>query len=236
MTSDVATLSPRAYMVLAAARAIRDGEVVFVGMRLPLVGFAVAKMTHAKRAIGFFENGLIRDTPAEGHVVTMGDAPNERGALSATALVDVMGMLQGGRVDVGFLGGAEVDALGNLNTTRVGATRLPGSGGGSDIAAHAKRCVYIMEHERRRIVDRVSYITSKPRGPVTLITTLGVFALNDGPPRAIALHPGVDRATVEAHSGFAFDFTQTTTMSEPTTAEATAIVNADPTGFWTGDQ
>ncbi len=227
-------MTPRATMVVAAARVIRDGEVVFVGMRLPLIAFAIAKMTHAPHAIGFFENGLIRDTPADGHVITMGDAPNQRGALVATTLLDVMGMLQGGRVDCGFLGGAEVDALGNLNTTRVGATRLTGSGGGSDIAAHAGRSVYIMEHERRRIVERVAYITSKPRGPVTLITTLGVFALNDGPPRALSLHDGVTRATVAAQSGFAFDFSGATTTREATTAEREALENADPTGFWTG--
>ncbi|MFN2459743.1 MAG: CoA-transferase subunit beta [Candidatus Velthaea sp.] len=225
---------PREIMVAAAAREIRDGDVVFVGMRLPLIGFAVAKMTHAPQAIGFFENGLIRETPADGFVLTMGDGPNVAGATSATTLADVMGMLQGGRVDVGFLGGAEVDAVGNLNTTRVGSTRLPGSGGGSDIAAHAKRSVYIMEHERRRFVERVAYITSLPRGAVTLITTLGVFALGGGAaPRAVSLHPGVAEATVREATGFALDFTGATETAAPTQAEAAAIRTADPNGFWT---
>ena len=221
-------------MVVAAARQINDRDVVFAGMRLPLIGFAVAKSTHAPNAVGLFENGLIRELPARGTVVTMGDGPNQREATLATSLIDVMGLLQRGRVNVGFLGGAEVDALGNLNTTKVGATRLPGSGGGSDIAAHARRCVFIMEHERRRFVERVSYITSHPKGAVTLITTLGVFALNAGPPRAVSLHPGVTREHVTAQTGFVVDFQGATVTPEPSHAELQAIRIADPTGFWTG--
>jgi len=221
-------------MIVAAARQIADRDVVFAGMRLPLIGFAVAKSTHAPGAVGLFENGLIREVPARGMVVTMGDGPNQHGATLATSLIDVMGMLQRGRVNVGFLGGAEVDALGNLNTTKVGATRLPGSGGGSDIAAHAQRCVFIMEHERRRFVERVSYITSRPRGPVTLITTLGVFALNAGPARVVSLHPDVTHDRVIEQTGFALEFEGATRTPEPSDAELEAIRTADPTGFWTG--
>ncbi|MBV8602694.1 MAG: CoA-transferase [Candidatus Eremiobacteraeota bacterium] len=220
-------------MVAAAARQIRDGEIVFAGMRLPLLGFAVAKATHAPRAIGLFENGLIRELPPRGFVVTMGDGPNQRDATCATTLIDVLGMLQRGRVDVGFLGGAEVDAFGNLNTTRVGKTRLPGSGGGSDIAALSRRCVYVMEHERRRFVERVGYVTSRPRGVVTLITTLGVFTLADGPPRVVSLHHGVTRAQVERETGFALDFAQAEETPAPSEAELRAIAEADPSGFWT---
>jgi glutaconate CoA-transferase subunit B len=227
------SVPPRALMIVAAARQIRDGDVVFTGMRLPLLGFAVAKATHAPRAIGLFENGLVRETPARGFLVTMGDGPNQRDATVATSLIDVMGMLQRGRVDVGFLGGAEVDPEGNLNTTRVGSTRLPGSGGGSDIAAHAKRCVYIMEHERRRLVERVSYVTSRPRGAVTLITTLGVFALGQGGPHTVSLHPGVDPAQVLAATGFPLDVRGAQTTLEPSAEELAAIREADPTGFWT---
>ena len=78
--------SPRALMVAAAARQIADGDVVFTGMRLPLLGFALAKTTHAPSAVGLFENGLIRETPATGFVVTMGDTPNQRQATAATTL------------------------------------------------------------------------------------------------------------------------------------------------------
>src|SRR3989442_4176214 len=123
----------RELMVVAAAREIRDHEVVFVGMRLPLLGFGLAKATHAPDAVGLFENGVIRDRPAETFIYTMGDPPNIVGAVACLGLVDVMSLLQQGRVDVGFIGGAEIDPLGNLNTTRTSSsgalTRLPRTGG-----------------------------------------------------------------------------------------------------------
>lgn len=228
-----ARYTPRELMVAAAARQIADGDVAFVGMRLPLLGFCVAKATHAPRAVGLFENGLIREQPAHGFVVTMSDAANQLQATAATTLVDVMGLLQAGRVDVGFLGGAEVDERGNLNTNRVGTVRLPGSGGGSDIAAHAKRCVYIMEHERRRLVPRVAFLTSRPRDAVILITTLGVFALGNEPPRAISLHPNVTAAEVREHSGFSIEMDGAGETSPPSDAELSAVRNVDPHGFWT---
>ena len=96
----------RELMVAAAAREIRDGDKVFVGMRLPLLGFAVAKETHAPSAIGIFENGVIRDWPALESIFTMSDPPNIAGALACAGLNDVMFLLQTGRVELGFIGGA----------------------------------------------------------------------------------------------------------------------------------
>src|SRR5215469_16756427 len=120
-------------MVAAAAREIHDEEVVFVGMRLPLIAFVVAKRTHAPGAVGLFENGVIRSTPAPELIYTMADPPNILGATQCLDMIGVMSLLQSGRVDLGFLGAAEVDRFGNLNSTQVrGATgfiRLPGSGG-----------------------------------------------------------------------------------------------------------
>ena len=151
-------------MVAAAAREIRDGDKVFVGMRLPLLGFAVAKETHAPNAIGIFENGVIRDWPALESIFTMSDPPNIARALCCGGLNDVMYLLQSGRVDLGFIGGAEIDRFGNLNTHWVEdngkRTRLPGSGGAADIAAMAKRTIIIMNHERRRFLEKVQYVTS----------------------------------------------------------------------------
>ncbi len=107
-------------MVCAAAREIKDGEVVFVGMRLPLIAFVVAKQTHAPNAVGLFENGVVRTTPARELIYTMADPPNILGATQCLAMMSVMGMLQSGRVGLGFLGAAEVDRFGNLNSTQVG--------------------------------------------------------------------------------------------------------------------
>src|SRR5947208_6506103 len=125
-------------MVVAAAREIKDGEIVFVGMRLPLVAFVVAKNTHAPNAIGLFENGVIRSTPSPELIYTMADPPNILNATQCLDMLGVMSLLQSGRVDLGFLGAAEVDRFGNLNSTqvhgRVGKmTRLPGYCGECDI-------------------------------------------------------------------------------------------------------
>ena len=194
--------TPRELMVAAAARQIRDGDKVFVGMRLPLLGFAVAKETHAPNAIGIFENGVIRDWPALESIFTMSDPPNIAGALSCGGLNDVMYLLQSGRVDLGFIGGAEIDRFGNLNTHWVEdsgkRTRLPGSGGAADIATMAKRSIIIMNHQKRRFVDKVQYITSpgfgdggdwrsrhglSGGGPSHVITSFGNFVFRSGDPR-----------------------------------------------------
>ena len=115
-------------MVASAAREIRDGEVVFVGMRLPLIAFVVAKRTHAPNAVGLFENGVIRATPAPELIYTMADPPNILGATQCLDMLSVMSLLQSGRVDLGFLGAAEVDRFGNLNSTMVRTTVVEGHG------------------------------------------------------------------------------------------------------------
>src|SRR3954463_7887899 len=158
------------FMVCAAAREIKDGELVFVGMRLPLIAFVVAKKTHAPSAIGLFENGVIRSTPAPELIYTMADPSNILGATQCLDMLGVMSLLQSGRVDLGFLGAAEVDRFGNLNSSQIGApgtndfVKLPGSGGACDIASLAKRFVVLLEHSKRRLPERVSYITSPGNG------------------------------------------------------------------------
>jgi glutaconate CoA-transferase, subunit B len=237
----------RELMVVAAGREIHDHEVVFVGMRLPLLGFGLAKATHAPNAVGLFENGVIRDRPAEAFIYTMGDPPNIAGAIACLGLLDVMSLLQAGRVDVGFIGGAQIDPLGNLNTTRTGGggslVRLPGSGGGGDIASLAGRTVLIMEHEPRRFREHVDYITSpghfpgrRRGGPATLITTLGVFGLSPTGARVRSLHPGVTPEQVRAATGFPLAMAETVASTPAPTADELAYIRrADPEGFWTGD-
>ena len=112
--------TPRELMVVCAARQIHDGENVFVGMRLPLIAFALAKRTHAHHCIGLFEVGIMRDAPSPSLLYTMGDAPNIYGALWATGTLDVMRPMATGALHLGFIGGAEVDRYGNLNTSLIG--------------------------------------------------------------------------------------------------------------------
>lgn len=223
-------LSTHEMMIVATAREIRDGEVVFVGMRLPLQAFALAQRTHAPNAVGLFECGIVRQSPPKEPLVTMADAPNIRGAQWVGGMGDLMGLLAQGRVDVGLLGGAQIDRYGNLNTSYIGGyikpkSRLPGSGGAGDIASLAKRTVILMPHEKRRFVEEVDYITSPgygtgegwregaglPRragkrpfgGPDALITTLGVFRFDDEGEMMLAeLFPGVTIEVVQAHTGW----------------------------------
>ncbi|MBV9602059.1 MAG: CoA-transferase [Chloroflexi bacterium] len=244
-------------MVVAAAREIRDAEVVFVGMRLPLLAFAVAKRTHAPSAIGIFENGLVRDRVPPPDLYTMSDAPNVQGAALATGLVDVMQLLQHGDVDLGFIGGAEVDRFGNINTNRIGPraaprVKLPGSGGGADIASLARRLVTLMEHEPRRLRERVDFVTSPGYGdgspdwrqraglvrggPAAVITTLGVLRFDEVSHEAYlaAHHPFTTPAAVQAATGWALRVSEDCPPTpEPTADELRLIRAADPHGFWT---
>jgi len=242
-------------MVSAAAREIGDGEVVFVGMRLPLLAFLVALGSHAPNAVGLFENGVVRNSPAEAPFITMGDPPNVQGALACGGMADVMGLLQAGRVDVGLIGGAEVDAYGNLNTTQVEADgrliRLAGSGGGADIASLAGRLLILMPHEKRRFKKRLSYLTSPGHGqgpdwrreqglpgggPAVIITNLCLFRFDPATARArvASLHPGVGLDSVRAQTGFDFEpAPDLTSTPPPTAAELELIRRYDPEGFWT---
>lgn len=248
-------LSAGELMVAQAAREIRDGEKVFVGMRLPLIAFVVAKRTHAPNAIGLFELGLMRDEPAPELLYTMGDPPNVDGAIWSARTIDLMGMLQRGDVEAGFIGGAEIDRHGNLNTTAIGADRqspqvaLPGSGGGADIASLAGRLIVIMPHDRRRLVERVSFITSPgygtggdwrqrvglPRGgPSVLITTLGVFRFVAGEAVLESYHPTSSVDEVRANTGWEMKVAKDVRATAVPSPEVLAIIRGyDPQGFWT---
>jgi glutaconate CoA-transferase subunit B len=243
-------------MVAVASREIRDGDLVFVGMRLPILAYAVARQAHAPTARGLFEVGLMRDQPADAYLGTMGDPPNVADALWATRMSNVMALMAQGHVDLGFIGGAEVDRFGNLNTSYVGdphapKVKLPGSGGGADIAILSRRWVTLMTHERRRLVDRVSFVTSPgygdgtPRwrkrngmlggGPAAIVTTLCVFRFPEGGGEAYldSVHPGHTIDEVRAATGWDLKIGEVGETPAPTEAELAAIRRFDPEGSWT---
>jgi glutaconate CoA-transferase subunit B len=169
-----------------------------------------------------------------------------------------MALLQNGSVDVSFIGGAQIDRFGNLNTSYVGrgqatgGTRLPGSGGACDLACLAKRHIIIMAHERRRFVPRVDYITSPgygegpgwrqavglPRGgPSAAITTLGVFRFDPHTCEMVlsSVHPGVEVAEVQANTGWPVKVCdQLERTSQPAIEEIAVLNRFDPQGYWTG--
>ena len=241
-------------MVATAAREIHDGEIVFVGMRLPLIAFVVAKKTNAPNSVGLFENGVIRTTPAPELIYTMADPPNILGATQCLGMLDVMSLLQSGRVHLGFLGAAEVDRFGNLNSTEVlgtkGKTRLPGSGGACDIAALGHRFVVLLEHTKQRLPERVSYITSpgngdgpgwrkrmglRRGGPSAVITTKAVLRFDeDGEAYLASVHPGIEVDDVLNNTGWKLRLGKDAAQTpQPTDAELKAIREYDKQGFWT---
>ncbi len=245
-------------MVAVASREIRDADLVFVGMRLPILAYAVARNSHAPSAWGLFQVGLLRDQPAAGFLGTMGDPPNVAGALWATRMSNAMALMAQGGVDLGFIGGAEVDRFGNLNTSYVGDpdhpdVKLPGSGGGADIAVLSRRFVTLMSHEKRRLVDRVSFVTSPGYGdgsrgwrkrngllgggPASVITTLAVLRFPEGGGEAYLdmVHPEHTVDEVLANTGWPLQVSDHVSETPaPTEAELAAIRRFDPEGFWTG--
>ena len=255
--------TPQELMVVCAARQIQDGEHVFVGMRLPLIAFALAKRTHAPHCVGLFESGVLRDTPAEELLYTMGDAPNITNALWTTGTLNVIGLMAAGEIHLGFIGGAEIDHYGNLNTTAIGnwqhpTVRLPGSGGGSDIASLSQRLAIIMQHDRRRLRERVDFVTSPgygypdaqgpagaawrkrvglPRGgPSALITTLAVFTFDPETGEAVlsSYHPGTTIAQVQEQTGWHLRVALHAQETIPPTEEELRVIREhDPQGKWT---
>jgi len=190
--------------------------------------------------------------------MTMGDLPNLCRAQWLADTADAMGLLQQGGVDVSFIGGAQVDRFGNLNTSYIGGietveTRLPGSGGACDLACLAKRHIIVMSHEKRRFVPRVDYITSPgygeggswrqevglPRGgPATVITTLGLLRFEPDTKEMIlvSVHPGVSLDTVLENTAWPLKVSKDLMSTPaPTEKELAILARFDPQGYWTGE-
>ena len=242
-------------MVATAAREIRDGELVFVGMRLPLLAFMLAQETHAKSAVGLYENGVIRARASRALLYTMSDPANIEGASRLSEMLEVMGLLQAGRVGLGFVGAAEIDRFGNLNTTRVPSARLPGSGGACDIASLSGRLAVLLTHRRHRLVEKVHHVTSPgfgdggdwrervglPRGgPCAIITDLGVLRFDPDSKEAVlvSFHPlSADSSPehVARESAWHLRIHPDCGPTELPSADELALLRSlDPEGFWLG--
>lgn len=211
-------------MVVQAARELHDGEVVFVGIGLPNLACNLARLTHAPNLVMIYESGAVGARP-ERLPLSIGDPSLVTGSLMICGMADVFQfLLQGGRIEVGFLGGAQVDRYGNINTTVVGdyahpRVRLPGSGGAPEIAIHAQRTVVIARLDRRAFPEHVDFITSpghrsngRPRtelgmpgaGPVRVITDRGTLAAHPdtGELELEALYPGMSVDDVRSAIGW----------------------------------
>jgi glutaconate CoA-transferase subunit B len=200
-------------MTAVAARQLRDGEVVFVGIGLPNLACNLARATHAPSLVLIYESGAVGAVPAR-LPMSIGDPALVTGALMVCGMADIFQFfLQNGRIEVGFLGGAQIDQYGNINTTVVGdyakpKVRLPGSGGAAEIAVHARRTLIISRASKRAFPAEVDFITSPGQrmrgrsrrelgmpgaGPVKIITDMGILEANSerGEMELTALYPGV---------------------------------------------
>jgi glutaconate CoA-transferase subunit B len=211
-------------MVIEAARRLRDGDIVFVGTGLPLLATTLAQRTHAPNVVMVIESGVIapqvRPTP-----ISVSDPKVMHRAMKMGTLREVLGsLLQRGLIDVGFVGGAQIDRYANINSTQIGPPgalkrRLPGSGGANDMASHCRRLLIITHHEKRRFPPRCDYVTSpgfldgpggrqraglNPEFAVTVVTDLAVME-NDPDTCALritSLMPGITVDDVMAETGF----------------------------------
>ena len=242
-------------MAVGAARQLRNHETIFVGTGLPMLASMLAVKTHAPRAVIMYESGYI----GCGNIDTariIGDIRLMYNLTQVTTMVDVCGLLQSGRVDVGFLGGAQVDKYGNINATVIGdykhpKVRLPGAGGAIDIATNAKRLLIIVSHEKRRFPEKVDYVTSpgwlsggnsrrsagiRWGGPDKVITDLAIMGFDSDTKRMKleSVHPGVTVENVREQTGFELIIPDKIPTTAPPTTEEVRILRevVDPTGFF----
>jgi glutaconate CoA-transferase, subunit B len=246
------TYSLTELMAVTAAREIQDNEVVFAGTGLPMLGAMLAQHTHAPNCLIIFEAGTIGSRMH--HLpMSVGDPRTVRGAAMAVGLAEVFTyMLQAGKVDVGFISGAQIDRYGNINSTSVGEdyrhplVRFPGSGGSCDIACLARRTVIIAQHEKRRLPEKIDYVTSPGwltggdsrqqaglirGGPSVVVTTKGVLRFRPGSHEAYlaSYHPGLSAEAVREDTGFTLDTAEAFETPIPTTEELHILRNVvDP--------
>ena len=233
-------------MAVEAARWLRDGDVCFVGIGLPSTAANLARLTHAPNLVLIYESGTIGSKP---HVLplSIGDGELAETAASVVSVPEIFAYwLQGGRIDVGFLGAAQIDRYGNLNTTVIGdydkpRTRLPGAGGAPEIAASAKEVLLILKQDTRTFVDRLDFLTTpgyltggesrarsgaKGAGPTRVITDLGVLEPDPHTKELTLaqLHPGIEVERVRAATGWPLSVAKELRKTPVPTAETLNVL------------
>jgi glutaconate CoA-transferase subunit B len=237
------TYSSAELMIINAARLLRDGDVVFVGVGQPNLACNLAKRTHAPNLVMIYEAGVIGAVPASG-------------SLSVVSMYDIFSnYLQRGNVDVGFMGGAQIDKYGNINATVIGGyehpkVRLPGSGGSQEIAAWAKRCYIMTPHQKRRFPEKVEFMTSagfisgrgdrekaglRGGGMLAVVTDIGIMEPDEtGEMILTALHPGKTADEARANTGWELKAASQLKTTELVTENELRILREelDPTGIY----
>jgi glutaconate CoA-transferase subunit B len=195
-------------MTIAAARRFRDGAVCFVGVGLPSIAACLARELHAPHITLVYESGAIGARPAT-PPLSIADPELAETATSLVTVPEIFNYwLQGDRIDLGVLGAAQIDRFGNLNSTVIGnydspKVRLPGAGGAPRIAAHAREIVVIVRHSSKAFVSRLDFLTTVVKGPVTVVTDLGILQSAAGEELVLtAVHSGVAVQQVRAATGW----------------------------------
>jgi len=216
-------------MVVRASEELQNGDVVFVGIGLPNVACNLARSLHAPDLFMIYESGAVGTVP-DRLPVSIGDPTLVTGSLAIVSQIDIFqNYLQGGLIQVGFLGGAQIDRFGNLNTTVIGAydnpkVRLPGSGGACEIALHSQKLLIMMRMSPKSFVEKVDFVTSPGhkhhslrgmrsgyerdsmnwinKGPARVVTDLGVFDFQEGEMVLTEIFEGVTLDQVQAQCGW----------------------------------
>jgi glutaconate CoA-transferase subunit B len=242
------TYTPTEIMTVVAARALTGDDVCFVGIGAPSAACNLARLTHAPGITLIYESGTI-DTKPDVLPLSIGDGELCETALTTVSVPEMFRYwLQGGRITVGFLGGAQIDRFANLNTTVVGAydkpkVRLPGGGGAPEIAASCGQVFITMAMSKRAYVERLDFITSlghgtgagsrekiglHTKGPTKVATDLCLFEPDPETKEltVTSLHPGVTREAVQAQCGWSLKFSDKVSETAPPTAEELEVLRA----------
>ncbi len=238
--------APNEMMTIAAARALRNEDVCFVGIGMPSAAANLARLTHAPGITLIYESGTIATRP-DVLPLSIGDGELCETALTTTTVVEMFRYwLQGGRMTVGFLGGAQIDRFANLNTTVVGdyarpKVRLPGGGGAPEISSACGEIFIIMSQSKRSFVDRLDFVTSmghgeggdhrarlglKTKGPTKLITDLCMFEPDPATKEMIvtSIHPGVRREQIADSTGWPVRFAASVTETRVPSASELEVL------------
>ena len=255
MSAKIEEYTATELMIVNAARLLRDGDVVFVGVGIPNLACNLARRTHAPNLLMIYEAGVIGAQPAR-LPLSIGDPTLVSGATAVCSMYEIFAFyLQRGYVDVGFLGGAQIDRYCNINATVIGdyqhpKVRLPGSGGSKEIAAWANRCYIITPHQKRRFPEKCHFGTSagflggrqereqaglRGGGPQAVVTNLGILSPDDfGELTLTALHPDKKVDEVKANTGWDIKEASDLHITEPPDATELKILREelDPTGIY----
>ncbi len=243
------SFTPGEIMVTRAAKELRNGEVVFVGIGLPNLACNLARRLQAPDLILIYESGAVGAVPSR-LPLSIGDPCLVTDSISVCSMVEAFYYyLQGGMIDVGFLGGAQVDRFGNINSTVIGEyskpkVRLPGSGGACEISIHSRKIIIILKQNKKNLPEKIDFITSPGyidennqrdkydmpgKGPVLVITDLGVYEFSVDTHEMVLseIHSGVTLDMIKENIGWELKISEALQATEAPSEEEMRIIRED---------